>query len=459
MNAPGSAPPPDPASPPGDVVTRRAGLSALRAILVRLRFVGLVAAVALLAAVADDLSALGRGLSRRLGPRGPLPAGTARATTVEGSEYACPMHPDAIRGQPGTCPACGMPLAPRPRPLAASSAAGPRLALSVKSGEQGGITLVAVERRPLWREIRAPFTLEIDERRLARVSTRFKALVSALRVSGPGDPVRRGQPLALLEVPELLSYTRDLVRARAAGEADAQRTVNRERLLLLGLTTRQLDRLTESGDPLHLEVHAPMDGTVVSKLVAPGDVVMEGQPLLAVADLGRLWAVARLYQDDAALVEVGAPLVLEAPGLPGGRLEAEVTWRDAALDPGSRTLAVRTEVENRGGALRPGMSGRATVRLPLGAAGAPPLSLPASAVVDTGAHRVVWREVAAGSYEPVEVQLGPRAGERYLVTAGLAEGDRVVEGGAFLLWAEARLKAGAFARPTPAPAAATDCAR
>lgn len=404
---------------------RTAGSAAWRALriaAVRLRFVGLVALAALLAASLDDLSALARSVLVRAGP----------APVVAAGAYVCPMHPDAVRSAPGTCPVCGMPLRPR-EPAEATG----RVALGDEALRLGGLTFARVERRPLEREVTAPAALEVDERRVVRLSTPVRASVKHLHVAAPGALVRRGEVLVSLEARDLYQFGKELQRGLSS--EDPSVVLARQRLLQMGLSEAQVTRLRAGHDPTRLDLLAPLDGVLVSRTVSVGDQLGELAPLATVADLSRLWLMARLAEEDALLVPVGTAVEAELPAVPGVLLRGTVQWVDAALDPQSRTLAVRAEVSNPDGVLRPGMSGRIRVRVPVGGS-EPPLVVPASAVVDSGLRQVVWREDAEQGLEPVEVKVAARAGEVYAIASGLKEGDRIVARGAFLLSADQRLR-------------------
>jgi Cu(I)/Ag(I) efflux system membrane fusion protein len=410
---------------------RAAGLwVAARLVLVRLRFVGLVALAAALAGSLDELSAL----ARRVRGAGEAPAAVARA-----GRYACPMHPDAVRGEPGKCPACGMPL----RRVEADEPA--HVALTSDQVKLGGLTFATVERRPLDQELTALAELALDERRVAVVSTPLRARVLAVHVAAPGTPVRRGERLATVSSREIYQLGRDLQLDLPT--SDATHVLARQRLLQFGLTEAQLDRLAHGRDPTAFELLSPMDGVLVSTSAVAGDQVPEMAGLFRVADLSRLWLVTRLREADALLVGPGTALEAELVAAPGQVLSTRVSWLDATVDAATRTLAVRALVDNPTGLLRPGMTGRARLRVPVGSPEAPPLLVPASAVVDTGLTQTVWREDEAGVLEPVEVKVGARVGPLCVIASGLREGERVVAQGAFLLSADQRLK------PTAGPTA------
>ena len=418
------------------------GWTAVRILLVRLRFVALVAGAALAAAFADDLSALAHGIFARTGvPQARVAAAASFA------EYVCPMHPDSVHTTPGSCPACGMPLVLRAA-APAQSADESGLELSPEQRRQGGIAVVQVQRRELVRELSALATIEPDERRVAHVVARLKGLVQSVLVAAPGDRVQKGDLLAVLEVPDLFSYGRELIKGRRDG--DAQYLLAQQRLLLMGLTRLQVARLEKTGNPMRLEVHAPFSGTVLVKSVVPGDLVTEGTPLFTVADLSRVWAVARPYENEAALLVPGMEVEVEPAGEPGRTHRGRISSSEASVDRDTRTLSVRAELDNLDGALKPGMSARAIFRVPLKESGQPPLVVPVSAVVDTGGQQLVFRELTPGSYEPLAVAVSARAGDLCALASGPSEGDRVVAQGAFLLWAESRLKG----RPAREPGAA-----
>jgi Cu(I)/Ag(I) efflux system membrane fusion protein len=414
-----------------------AAWAALRIALVRLRFVALVAGAALVAAHLDDLEALVRRAAR-----GAPPA----AAATQGGAYACPMHPDAVRSEPGTCPACGMPLHRR------EAEEGVHLALGAERARLGGLAFARVERRPLERELTALATLELDDRRVARLATPLRAQVLAVRVAAPGAPVRRGEVLATLGARELAVLGRDLQRDLPPD--DPTILLARQRLLQMGLSEAQVDRLRVSHQPTAFELLSPLDGILVARSAVSGDQVAELTPLFTVADVSRLWLVVRLPEEEALLAAPGTRVEAELLSAPGLVVGGRVAWQDAQVDPQTRTLAVRAEVDNPRGLLRPGMSGRARLRLPVGSPGAPPLVVPATAVVDTGLRQVVWREDEAGILEPAEVKLTARVGAFVAVASGLEEGDRVVAQGAFLLSADQRLRPPALPAPTAAPAPA-----
>lgn len=399
---------------------------ALRLALVRLRIV-LLAAVAV--AVAVSAEPIERRLHRLLRA---APASGAPAA-ADAAEHFCPMHPSVVSAAEGNCPLCGMRLSRR-EARALASPRGSGVDLDAARIRLAGIATARVERRPLERTIDAPATIEMDETRVARVSSRFKGRVDELHVASAGVRVRKGERLASLYVPELVAPGRELIKTKAAGSE--QFGVIRQQLIVWGLTPAQIDRIVETRDPTHVEFAAPFQGTVIAKGILLGDNLMDGAALFTVADLSRVWLVARVFEDEVGLLPPGTRVVASALSEPSRVFEGAVTFVDASVDRESRTVTVRAELLNPLGLLRPGMTLRARFHVREESS----LVVPSAAVIDAGGRTLVYRQLAEATYAPADVQVGPKAQGMVPVLAGLAEGDRVVAQGAFLVDAEAELR-------------------
>lgn len=403
----------------------------LRAALVRARFL-----LPILVAVTVTANA-GRmgGIFRRLSGRQAASAPSAGARV-----FTCPMHPHVIRDGPDRCPECGMQLVEKRTDRDAD-----RLALGESAALQAGVRLVRVERRLLEKEISAPATLEVDERRMVRVVSTVKGYVESVDASPPGAVVLRGQRLLRLAAPDIVGSARELIREKQA--SNPQYPLARQRLSLAGLTERQIDGIERTGDPVHLDFEAPRGGLLLARSALVGDEVMEGGPLFTIADLSRLWIVARVAEADVALLPPGTPLEATVFADRSRTWSARVDSWEPQLDRETRTLGVRALLDNRALAVRPGMSARVTFRVALGQRENPPLTLPLTAIADDGRRQSAWRE-SGGVLERVTIAVGPCAGPFCAVT-GLSEGDRVVAEGAFLVSAEARTTSGISAPASP----------
>jgi RND family efflux transporter MFP subunit len=211
----------------------------------------------------------------------------------------------------------------------------------------------------------------------------------------------------------------------------------RQRLLLLGLTQQEVNGLTDPSKVVsQIVVPAPIGGVVTARSANPGQVVAMGQELFVVTDLGTVWLVGDLYEQDFAAVRIGSEATVTTAAYPGSVLRGRVSYIDPKVDPQTRTAKVRVEVPNPGGRLRLGMY---VSMVFAGGGGQRHVVVPRVAVQSMGGQSVVFLPVAGeeGKFVRRRVKLGPASGDSYVVLEGLRAGDTVVTDGSFLLRAEA----------------------
>lgn len=335
-----------------------------RIILVRLRFIGLMVLVALAVASWDSiLVRIGR-LTR--------PATAPDTVGSAAHEYYCPMDPSVIRSEPGNCPICGMPLSKRKKgqkePLPEGVIA--RVQLAPNRVQLAGVGLAMVTRRPLEHVVDTVGTIDVDERRVARISARVKGRVEKLHVDFTGTVVKQGEPLASLYSQDLYTASRELQLARQTGGVAFESA--RQRLSLWGLSDEQIQAMADADRPqVQVAVNSPISGTVLTKHVVAGDYVVEGAQLYTVADLSVLWMVARVYENEAQFVRLGQRVQIQASAFPNRSFEGFVSFLDPRVDTRTRTLGVRVDVPNALSLLRPGMYVRALLATPIGPEGTP----------------------------------------------------------------------------------------
>ena len=231
----------------------------------------------------------------------------------------------------------------------------------------------------------------------------------------------------------------------------------RDRLRLWGISADQIRALERTGRPdLALTYRSPVSGTVVQKNVVEGQYVEVGADLYLLADLSSVWLVAQIYEFELGRLRVGQPVTATVSALPGSELKGKVVFIEPTLERETRTARVRIVLPNPRGDLKPGMFANARLAVALG----PSLSVPKTAVIDTGTRQVVYVETGAGAFTPREVKLGAAAGDRRVVLDGLREGERVVAAGSFFVDSQAQLAGGSSiqwsgaleVRGTPTPA-------
>jgi membrane fusion protein, copper/silver efflux system len=305
--------------------------------------------------------------------------------------------------------------------------------------------------RALTQTLRIVGTLQPDERRQSTISPKFEGWITQLFVSTTGAPVRRGQPLLEVYSPDLVSAQQDYRVAvhalEALSEGDAGARASME-----GLVQSSLARLANwdiaqsdlaglrAGDAPRRSIllRAPRDGVVTEKTARIGLRFMPGDPLYQITDLSSVWLIGSVFEQDMALVQVGARVTASVVAYPGRIFKGTVTFVSPVLQPETRTVQVRVELANPHGLLKPAMYG--SVELVAGAP-TPRLAVPDSAILDTGTRQLVLIDRGGGEFEPRAVQLGVHGDGYTEILAGVAEHEAVVVDGNFLIDSESNLRA------------------
>ncbi len=310
--------------------------------------------------------------------------------------------------------------------------------ISLDKVQKLGVKTEAAAVRRLTRTIRATGTIQPDESRQSIVTSRFDGWVQRLHVDKTGDMVKRGQAVLELFSPSLRLAQQEYILARKTDPGLAAAAA--QRLKTLGLTNSQISALEDAKEaPGTISVPAPEGGQVVEKMAIEGAWVTAGEPLYRLVDFSHVWVIAEVYEQDLSSVQPGLPVEVELDAFPGERFKGEVSFIYPGLTPATRTAKVRVELDNPEGRLKADMY--AAVLLSADMASAEVLSVPESAILDTGKRQAVLVERGEGRYEPREVKLGRRADGYAEILEGLSEGDKVVVSANFLIDAESNLQA------------------
>ncbi|WP_232422721.1 efflux RND transporter periplasmic adaptor subunit [Dechloromonas agitata] len=315
--------------------------------------------------------------------------------------------------------------------------------------------------RPLVENLRVAGRIDFDEHRLARIGATITGRVTEID-AWLGQEVRKGDVLARLNSSELseqqLAYLkaraqlelnrRNAERAKALFEADvigaaelqrreseykisqAETRAASDQLQLLGVSPAAIERLGKQGEVNSVTpVVATMSGVVVERKLAQGQVVQPADSLFVVADLSRLWAVAQVPEQQVGLVKAGQTVNIEVPALGNEKLTGKLIFVGQTIDPETRTVLVRTELDNRDGRLKPAMLASMLIE-------AKPVErvvVPASAVVRQNDEDHVFVAAGDGVFRLVKVKLGPEQGGVRAALSGLKGGEKLVVDGAFHL--------------------------
>jgi Cu(I)/Ag(I) efflux system membrane fusion protein len=328
---------------------------------------------------------------------------------------------------------------------------GSQVAISPEKVQKLGVMTEAAAVRELERSVRAVGTVQVDERRIQAVAPKFEGWIERLHVNATGQPVARGQALMEVYSPELVSAQQEYAVAwqgmeslkGATSEARAGMGQVAESALLRlrnwDISAEQIQRLQKDGKASRLlTLRSPVNGVVLEKTAVQGMRFMPGEALYKIADLSSVWLMADVFEQDLGLVRPGQAAQITVNAYPGKVFAGKVAFVYPTVNPQTRTAQVRLELPNPVGLLKPAMY--ASVEL---AAGAPEkaLTIPSSAVLNSGTRQVVLVELAEGRYEPRAVRLGGQNGDYVQVLEGLVEGEKVVVSANFLIDAESNLKA------------------
>ncbi len=390
-------------------------------------------------------------------------AGSENGITVEDHDHSkdqiwtCSMHPQIRMPQQGKCPICGMDLIP----VASEEedVAHNQLKLSENAIKLAEIRTIPVERREVAKVIRMSGKVEYNETNVANITSRIPGRIDNIYVNYTGIDIKKGQKMVNLYSPELITAQQELLQSLKALQISrtpalkkiALETVkaSREKLILWGLTKRQIRDFENRSDTVHhIIIYSPMDGVVIKKDAFEGMYVKTGTRLYTIANLSDLWVKLDAYESDISWIKKGQRVEFETESYPGEIFKGNVTFIDPVINAETRTVKVRVNIKNKNFKLKPDMFVRAKVYSGIrGKIGngdhTLPLVIPASAPLITGKRAVVYVAIPekSGVFEGRNITLGPFADGYYVVKGGLKEGENIVVNGAFKIDSDLQIQA------------------
>lgn len=355
--------------------------------------------------------------------------------------WTCSMHPQIRQNEPGQCPICGMDLIP----LSQSTTQDPMvLEMTEEAVKLANIqtTTVGEETGRSGNTVRLTGKVQADERRASTQVAHVPGRIERLHVTFTGEQVTRGQKLADVYSPELITAQRELLEALKLQDVNpGLLEAARNKLRYWKIGSEAIESVEESGEIQEtFPLYADETAVVMKRLVAVGDYVRQGEPLFDLINLGEVWVLFDAYEEDLASISVGDRIEFTTSSRPGRTFRTRVTFIDPVINPNTRVASLRAEVSNAGRLLKPEMLVYGTLKK--NAVAKSELTVPKSAVLWTGERSVVYvhipgREIP--SYEFREVQLGEGLGDSYAVLNGVEAGDEVVTYGNFAIDAAAQL--------------------
>lgn len=329
-----------------------------------------------------------------------------------------------------------------------------------------GVKLGTAEIQNVSDAVRATGNVEVDERRIASVQTRFPGWIRNVYADASYQFIRKGEPLFTIYSPDLVTTEQEYLLAKKNAEAVQSSSVSgvaagsqsllaatRQRLEQWEVPAGEIQKLESTGKVItDLTFNSPVTGYITERNALPNMYVQPETKLYTVADLSSVWVSAQVFQSDLGRIKPGDPAAVTVDSYPGQVFNGRVRDILPQVDMNTRTARVRIALANPELKLKPGMYVNVALQIPLGRQ----LVVPASAVLHAGMRQLVFLSGGEGVFQPREVQTSGQAGDKVIVTKGLKAGERIVISAGFLIDSESQLQAaaGAFVPPPPGAGAA-----
>ena len=357
-----------------------------------------------------------------------------------------PMHPAYKSDKPGIAPDCGMQLEPvydDAAPTAEPAAPQPPGTIQVSPERQQliGVKFDTARYTTVSETLHAVGKIAVDETRVVRVHPKIEGWIDHVNADYMGAPVNQGDPLLTVYSPEMLAGQKEYLLALKSRELmqDGELIVKaaRKRLELWDLSPAQIDELERTGQPVQsVTIYSPATGLVTARNAFSRQRITPETELYAITDLSRVWIMADLFEPDLPRIRPGQAAIVKMAYSDSKAFVAHVEHVLPQVDPQTRTAKVRLEAANLSMTLRPDMF----VNVEFSISSGRQLTVPADAVLNSGARQTVYVDRGNGYLEPRAVETGDQVDDRIVITRGLKEGDRIVTAANFLIDSESQLK-------------------
>lgn len=361
---------------------------------------------------------------------------------AEETTWTCSMHPQIRQPEPGDCPICGMDLIPLEEEKGGEVDPG-AITMSPTAMQLAQVSTVKAGTIEPVKSVRLNGKVQADERLVFSQSSHIPGRIEELRVNFTGKFVQKGQVLAEIYSPELVTAQEELFEARNL--KDSQPEIFRaakEKLKRWKLSDEQINNILTRGEVIeNFNIQADVSGFVTKKFLNAGDYVQRGQSIYEIAGLSKVWILFDVYESDLTWVKKGDDISFTISSLPGEKFHSNISYIDPVIDPKTRVARARVEVSNTDLHLKPEMFASGVVESRISTNDGT-LIIPKSAVMWTGERSIVYIKNMTDqrvSFKMREVILGPALGEGYIVKEGLNPEDEIAVNGTFSIDAAAQL--------------------
>lgn len=364
----------------------------------------------------------------------------ATSVPTEESIFTCSMHPQIRQNEMGICPICEMDLIP----LESNTSSDPLVFQMTENAVKISniqTTIIGSSKNEK-KSILLNGKIKPDERRSASIVSHIPGRIEKLFVTFTGEKITKGQKIATLYSPELVSAQRELLEALKLTDLNPKLAeAARQKLKYWKIPQNTIDAIEQSGNIQSLvNIYADEGGIVMNRKISIGDYIKEGDVLFETIGLEKLWVIFDGYEEDMENIKIGNIIKFTTPSVSGKTFSAKVTYIDPILNSATRAVAIRTEVNNNKGLLKPEMFVKGMLQST--AISQNKITVPKTAILWTGLRSVVYtkdQEADLPSFRYQEIVLGEHLGDSYEVKEGLNIGDEVVTNGAFVIDAAAQL--------------------
>jgi membrane fusion protein, copper/silver efflux system len=352
-------------------------------------------------------------------PKTDKSAGLSQAEETN-TVWTCSMHPQIRMDKPGDCPICGMDLIPVGQSGDASYDPD-AIHLSRDAAQLASVMTTVVTRQNPEKEVRLYGKVRVDERLLQSQVAHVSGRIERLNVNFTGETVKRGQLLAEIYSPDLITAQQELLQTYKTRQVQpGLYEASRERLKQWKLSDDQINQVESTGKyTTNIRIYSTTTGTVTARYVSTGDYVARGSVLFEIADLSKVWVLFDAYESDLPFLNKGTKVTFTLQSLPGKEYSGNISFIDPVIDPVTRVAGVRVEINNKSGELKPEMFVTGIVNSELEGIG-DELVIPASAVLWTGKRSIVYVKEPGDEliFKMRMIELGPMLGNSYIVMDG-----------------------------------------